>query len=240
VRSLKKADWKKFENLLAQEMDGMGLDSGPEEMALKLECAGLACLDTVAPLHQLTKGHAPACPWWSPAMKSHKYSIHWLRLRLTASPELKRQYNRVKRRLAKLVAKGRNSVWREFCSKHKAAPWGALAKYIKGQDGGLVRLEPSSSGEDAQSIATKALDKFCHPLPQDANSRRIPLSKANLSRDDPPFTMLELRRALRARSSSQASGPDGIPQPVWIRVIDKFAHTFLLLFNSILSSGCFL
>ena len=257
--NFKKADWDSYsENCRGRIKEESIFDNGscPVESITRV-LSDIA--DDCIPKSRAT-GRRTKVPWFNDQCRAAKRRRKCALRRFRRTPTLANllAFRNARARCKSIMKNAKRSSWREFCSslnsKAKASTvWRAIRR-IKGKKGGpsLQHLHddggtPLTDKKAIANLLASTLEKnsSCHNLNptfrkvKDNEERKpIDFSSDGLENYNLPFTLMELKEALR-KSGETAAGSDNIHYQLLKHLPESSLNILLRVFNQVWESGVF-
>ncbi|BES87385.1 Reverse transcriptase (RNA-dependent DNA polymerase) [Nesidiocoris tenuis] len=204
------------------------------------------------------KGHKKGrqVPWWSQDLARLRREMRAARRRMQAadSPEDRRAMNltyvRQRKQFKSAVRAAKRASWREFVeSELTQDPWAMPYRVLRAKVGpdatiGALRLDGGRRASTWEEAGVRYLstvfpsDDETLDSEEDSGMRRL-VETALTTDPDVPWTMDELKRAVKSFSRFKAPGPDGIDMAMMKEAPEVFWEELLAIYNHALSKGVF-
>ncbi|GBP79437.1 Retrovirus-related Pol polyprotein from type-1 retrotransposable element R1 [Eumeta japonica] len=197
-------------------------------------------------------------PWWTAELSALKKDVLRKKRRIrNAAPTRKKavieDYLTAKTIYTQKAEIAQTESWKEYCTtQDKESMWDKVYRVIRNKKGRLPdTLLRNSEGktlsphESAKLLANTFYpdDSVSTDMPFHIRTReRIedkPVEDLRLSKDDPPFTRVELKAVLRELNPKKAPGPDGLTADICIAAIESEMEVFLAIANKCLELAYF-
>ncbi|XP_026321464.1 uncharacterized protein LOC113231118, partial [Hyposmocoma kahamanoa] len=260
IYNTKKVNWAAFHVKLGQlkqvfelnksKLEEINTIEALESVVSKFtEVISRTCEETIPKINNRKK---LTLPWWSEELETLKKEVATRKSRIRCAapvrkPKVVEEYLKHKEKYESEAAKAQIRSWKEFCEKQdREGLWEGIYRVIgrtskREED---VPLEKEGEVLDARSSA-KLLAETFYPEDLEENDNcdhrttRLRAKAVNEPtqncKQDPPFTMVELKTAISSFNPKKAPGGDGFTADICLNVVEQDPHFFLDLVNKCLT-----